>query len=356
MTLKAFAFRLLAAAVPSYAVLFAANIVLFRHAHRAINPTINLRHMFMADEQTGYRMTPNRTVVYADGFVRQTYRINSEGFRDEEPAEFPKGRRILLLGDSFTFGSCLSDDERIDRQVERLSNGAIDAYNLGVEGYGTPAILCNLRRQPNRHATDVVYLFFGNDLRRDNLDPSLGLTVFDGYLVPRVDPHGRPYSRRMLTEKVRHALAPQKRPAQSWQELLGLKHLRGILALRQRFRAPEEPKTVPEQRELLAGGEGHFSAKGVAKAVRWTMEMKEEAEARNMKFHVLVIPTKGEAQYGQYARITAGFVDELKRRGVHVVEYLDSMSSKEHYLAHDPHINGAGARRTAEAILKGLGV
>lgn len=69
-------------------------------------------------------------------------RISTQGLRDDEygPAR-PDEYRIMLLGDSFTFGHGLTIEETISRQLqgilnERLPGKEISVINAGVVGYG----------------------------------------------------------------------------------------------------------------------------------------------------------------------------------------------------------------------------
>ncbi len=69
-------------------------------------------------------------------------RINGLGFRGREfPAEKPAGAyRILCLGDSYTFGDYLSDDETFPAALEKrlrqeFPGRAIEVINGGVNGY-----------------------------------------------------------------------------------------------------------------------------------------------------------------------------------------------------------------------------
>jgi hypothetical protein len=158
------------------------------------NSGLGLRGMFVPDPKIGYRLAPNWSGIFDDGIVIAEYATNSIGHRDEEPKVRDFQRSILLIGDSFAFGYGLDQMETIDKSVEGISDGRIDAYNAGIQGYGPPAILESLVRCDWFSGTDVVYLFFNNDLRDDNLRLDMGLTVFAGHLVPRSKADGSPFS------------------------------------------------------------------------------------------------------------------------------------------------------------------
>lgn len=80
----------------------------------------------------------------AAGFGSGCYiHTNSLGFRGQEtPPKVNGERRVLMVGDSITFGFVLKDDETIPRQVERFINEAtndddVRCINAGVSGYTT---------------------------------------------------------------------------------------------------------------------------------------------------------------------------------------------------------------------------
>jgi len=128
---------------------------------------------------------PNRTfrfVYYADvgdagDPSRATHiavaRINSLGLRGEDfPSEKPAGTsRILFVGDSFTFGEGVQDDETFASVLqERLRSEAGDGdrrtqvINAGVSGYNTQDEVRYLERKWLALEPDtVVLVFYLND-------------------------------------------------------------------------------------------------------------------------------------------------------------------------------------------------
>lgn len=105
---------------------------------------------------------PEYTVVYA---------INGHGFRDkaERPISKPAGTvRVLLLGDSFTFGQGVNADETWAAVAERElgSQGhAFDLVNAAMQGMDTHSELILLRRLVLHYDVDAVVVgFLINDL------------------------------------------------------------------------------------------------------------------------------------------------------------------------------------------------
>jgi lysophospholipase L1-like esterase len=94
-------------------------------------------------------------------------RTNSRGWRDAEtPLErAPAVRRIVVLGDSFTFGMTVDYGDRFTEVLEREIS-ALDVVNLGLNAAGTDQELRILEVEGLRYRPDVVVLvaFLGNDL------------------------------------------------------------------------------------------------------------------------------------------------------------------------------------------------
>jgi hypothetical protein len=92
-----------------------------------------------------------------------------------EPGE---ATRIVAIGDSFTFGQCVNDDQSFPAQLERLLPGS-EVLNLGVMGYGHDQALQRLRVHGLAYQPDVVVLGFHRmDMPRNRL-------VFRDYAKPR---------------------------------------------------------------------------------------------------------------------------------------------------------------------------
>lgn len=90
---------------------------------------------------------------------------NSLGFRGREfAAEKPAGTfRVLMLGDSITFGNSVSWDETFSHQLEEQLNASatgmrFEVLNTGVSGYNTRQELATLREIGLGLAPDIIVL------------------------------------------------------------------------------------------------------------------------------------------------------------------------------------------------------
>lgn len=128
-------------------------------------------YSYFMDTLSSRRLIPNTHVVYVDGYSKTKIDINSHGFRDDEiPAiKKPDETRILVLGDSITFGATMRKEytyvERAETYLAAESRyGRISLINAGVEGIGTKDEIDILVDQGLAVSPDIVVVaFYLND-------------------------------------------------------------------------------------------------------------------------------------------------------------------------------------------------
>ena len=114
--------------------------------------------------------------------------INSTGQRGSEiPAPTPSQRRVLFLGDSFTYGGAVPEDSTFVSQVGfhlRRNGRPVTAINGGVPGFSTYQELAYQRYVAGILRPDIVVLAFfnGNDIR-DNMVHTLNGEILSPALV-----------------------------------------------------------------------------------------------------------------------------------------------------------------------------
>lgn len=83
--------------------------------------------------------------------------------RREYAVEKPDGvLRVLVVGDSMTYGYAVADDETYAARMEELLPGA-EVLNFGVNGYGTDQQFLHWREDGRKYRPDVVLLGFHID-------------------------------------------------------------------------------------------------------------------------------------------------------------------------------------------------
>ena len=122
-----------------------------------------------------YMLAPEAEVVqqfgtdprgYLDPGATLTYRINSLGFRGPETtvAKPPGTFRIVGLGDSFTFGEGVRQEDTFLAVLQAELGAGTEVLNFGVLGYDTEAEVNLLRFEALRFEPDLVVLcLFMND-------------------------------------------------------------------------------------------------------------------------------------------------------------------------------------------------
>lgn len=138
--------------------------------------------------------TPDRDLPFvhrpnaAASIMGVDVRTNSIGLRESRELAIPKPAatlRILMLGDSVTFGFGVAENDTVTRRVEALLNVSgrlrVEAINAGVGNYNTVMEVAAYLKTGRTLTPDVVVLnFFVNDAEA----------------TPR--PHGNPLSRHSL--------------------------------------------------------------------------------------------------------------------------------------------------------------
>ena len=124
------------------------------------------RTYVMPSATRGWANSPSTTAVYGEAEFRFDVNHNELGFRGPEvsPEKSPGKLRVLMLGDSFTYGIGVADSETFSARLEAL-DPRLEVLNSGVNGYGTAQELLLLRDQGLALHPDVVMVvFFWNDV------------------------------------------------------------------------------------------------------------------------------------------------------------------------------------------------
>lgn len=117
---------------------------------------------YRSDETLGWRPRENVLGVHNQEWsFATTFRTNSRGLRDREYSiEKPNGvTRIVVIGDSFTWGWGVGDQEIYTEIVEASLKG-VEVINLGVTAFDTAQEFRYLEVEGMKYAPDIVLLGF----------------------------------------------------------------------------------------------------------------------------------------------------------------------------------------------------
>jgi hypothetical protein len=152
-----------------------ATLLACEGAARLIYPPIRGLHWYHADPRYGMRHLSNldKQVTQWGGGAYWHFRTNARGFRggDWPDTPMPGERRVLVAGDSFTFGNGVNEGntfvETADRLIRRDDEGGHwQVLNLGTSAWGPQNALAYLESEgASIRASCLVYAFFlGNDV------------------------------------------------------------------------------------------------------------------------------------------------------------------------------------------------
>lgn len=129
------------------------------------------------NEFLGIRYTPGVKWHFDHPEYSVEYEINKHGFRDRKDHLIPKPKgvnRVLLVGDSFTFGYGVDYDDSwpviVEQRVEKTGINRIDFVKAGIEGMDTRTEFLLIKDLLLKYQCDVVVLgFLINDLYTNTL-------------------------------------------------------------------------------------------------------------------------------------------------------------------------------------------
>jgi hypothetical protein len=131
------------------------------------------------DPTKGWISKPNLRQMKV--FGNKVLNTNSRGLRGEKEYGYgrhPNKTRLLILGDSFTFGDEVGDTETYSSYLQDMIPTA-EIINMGVHGYGHDQMLILLKEEGVKYKPDIVILGFMT------LDMPRNVLQFGDYAKPR---------------------------------------------------------------------------------------------------------------------------------------------------------------------------
>jgi hypothetical protein len=153
--------------------------------HRREAELVTSKRIDRFDPELGWTLLENVRDVTLNGAPVSSNSSGQRGVREYARDAKPAGLRVAALGDSFTFGQCVRDEETFAAQLERLLAPDGEVLNFAVHGYGHDQQYLRMRRDALPFRPDVVLLgFYNADVDRNRLS-------FRDYAKPRFRLRGR---------------------------------------------------------------------------------------------------------------------------------------------------------------------
>ncbi len=276
--------------MPIISIVFTLVIIeLFLAIFHPVPYSIERNMFFESDPYTGYRLKPNSVGYFQKGIPAV---VNSLGFRDDEiTLEKPEDvYRILMLGDSFTVGANVLQEQAYPQVLETLLNTRTDreiqVVNAGVGGWEPFMYAQYFEHYGQELDPDLVLIgyFAGNDAYNQFTTVEELPTTILGRRVSRgsaakpltkslVYLHEHSHLIRLLMQKGPHALEFTRDDCADFSD--------EYLAV-QRARMPSHLRRSAEQESLAANG------------IRQIQRIQHTADESKMPVVVVLLPDENQ--------------------------------------------------------------
>ena len=303
--------------------------------------------MLARDNKLGWRHNPNRSKYFTneDG-ERNLVVLDEFGHRGKGHglARTAGKHRILVLGDSFTEGVAVGEDQVFTRIVE-ASDPDLEVLNTGVSSWGTVQQYLYLRDEGLRFQPDlVVVMYYSNDLTDNCIPYSPGIgprphAVIEGEAVKIVEDYDEARFLRFL-------------PPVPFRSFLS-RHSMLFYALNERVWLPSR---MEEYRRILIEEEQALVPEETRRVNLFLLsEMETLLDSRGIALAVVLIPSKSMVNTGRNDWYDA--IGELCRsRDIPCLSLLDAVidakkAGKKPYFEKDIHWNQEGHAVAARAMI-----
>jgi hypothetical protein len=131
---------------------------------------------YAGDSDLGYALpgdtvVDSREVIDGHTIYNVTYTIDANGHRKTDTSSDPAADNVLFMGDSFTFGMGLNDNQALPQLFSEITDKRYNVINFGVPGYGLHQVVRTLelgRADPllSRGKRYIVYTAIPDHARR----------------------------------------------------------------------------------------------------------------------------------------------------------------------------------------------
>jgi len=293
-----------------------------------------------------------------------TWKINSKGLRDNEIGyDKPPGTyRILGLGDSFTFGYAVEQEDTFLHKLEALLNHDhpngksfkhFETINMGVGGYGQVSEYNIMTKEGLKYKPDMIILAVcvGNDVQESLIE--LGKVSSSG------QPSGNtPENKRGFIYKIKNYLG-QRLHTYSFIS----KRLHKLLVKYKIRKVSEYTVDIFNRKSKAQVSEGWKVSK------EFILKIADTAKMNSAEFLVIFIPVRHQVDFNEWGLIRNAYKLNEKDYDIHKpqkilkefcnennIDCLDLLRPLQHaeqfpfYLHEEGHFNKHGHKLTAEII------
>jgi lysophospholipase L1-like esterase len=271
-------------------------------------------------------------------------KINSRGLRlDKDHSYARHGKpRLAIMGDSFTWGYGVDNDERFSDILERdFFRTEVEVFNAGVIGYGTDQELLLYENEITKYQPDVVILALDlTDIYYDNYQ-----TLAYGYPKPHFEKDDKGGVRLNNIAALRNY-----NPADSKAFATG--GLRVIKFLRERLNS--SPLITDAYLKYLV----YSNKVDLELSERLIKRFEASVKKDGGKFLVFIVPSRGDVRRGRPNYLVQEMVNFLQSN--HILHcfpfdrFKEVQKTTNLYFVNDEHFNEAGNRLAAEEIFSTL--
>jgi hypothetical protein len=320
---------------------------------------------FEPDPYTGFRHRPEGSGHYPTGIEA---RANSRGMRDDEIA-VPKPAdvyRILVIGDSFTVGANVEQDEAYPQVLEQLLNTAggpvIEVVNAGTGGWSPYQYARYLEHYGAALEPDLVLVgvFVGNDVFIDRFSSTQLMSAVLGrrvrqdaaqawWIKPKILAYENSHIARALMSKAPDSMDFGRRDCAEFNDY--------YIAVQKNRVATHLAVPSPEQLQLGKRNVAELAA------------MRAMAATMGAEFAVLILPDENQINPALQQRVIAAseldlydfdqpqqwLNEQLAPQSITTLDLLDVIRADERCLyMNDTHWIPAGHELVAEQVLEFL--
>ena len=271
-----------------------------------------------------------------------TFSNGENGFRTSHKGALPKNitKKIMLVGDSFTYGKGVNDQETFAYQLQdALVGNGVEIVNAGVEGRGTDHALRSYQFYKNKYQPNtVIYFAHYNDLA-DNIREEYYEVINDSTFKAKTF--------EAKTGGIKEKL--QKSKLYNW--LIGHSHFAALL------KKVLVAALMPDQ--IVRYEDGIDMAKAKKLTAGFLHQLKKEVEEDGRKLIIYYIPAREDLQ----ERIKGGMTEQeqffdnyFKENNVTFhnlsADFIDSGETEiiKHFYLPEGHWNANGHQLAAEKL------